>query len=608
MDAENFVRWALDDSRTLEERYTTELLVEVGVNWWLRDHNMYKHEGFETILERNRQRALNPAYEPRYTEESLRRTAEKAALFKMWSAYGGLEDRPVRDIKVLQFFPVEDLRLNRVEVADISVLTQMPRLRSLHLGSLICEDLRPLANCTQLKELYLTLHKHWPNVTGLERLTQLEVLSLTGNLLAFEAGISWTHVRTGILKCEPLAARSVRDLPQLPACQELTLGGIERLDGIESFPALRNLTIETDVRDFTPLQALTELTCFTCKASEPLDIAPLTRLPKLLFASFDTRYKASLRAQRPRDFSTLIDAPQLREVVVEGCAPVKTEVAALNAGLPSWDDLFLLPEPRELKPLRVIVAPHQKLPRRPAQFIGTDEPAMIDKGLRQCEERWVQRYVKRSLNKRLGCSDWGEITTNGMARGLGVTIEAFSMVDKLPKFLEATRAVLAKLRPEYQATVMIHLKAPQREPTPAELELEEKFREEQDNAEFERRQREQEEYLERLHRYELKKQEGQAIKPEEFAPGAKKPLPPAPWEVEDEEEDSDDPHSGDLAIKKKPEPPPQFLDDEHPLADNYRLMAELTLTEAWFTDRDKSLVTYLLGRAPDLVIPSEETK
>ena len=32
MDSEDFIRWALDPARTVEERYTTELLVEQSVN------------------------------------------------------------------------------------------------------------------------------------------------------------------------------------------------------------------------------------------------------------------------------------------------------------------------------------------------------------------------------------------------------------------------------------------------------------------------------------------------------------------------------------------------------------------------------------------------
>src|ERR1039458_3962344 len=119
----------------------------------------------------------------------------------------------------------------------------LPNLRVLKFGSSQCEDLRPLARCVQLRELELTTgiswwrnRSQWPGVSGLEKLVQLEKLSLAGNLLAFPRGIAWPNVRVATLKCEPLAVRCLRDLPQLSACEFLTLGGVERLDGIEAFP------------------------------------------------------------------------------------------------------------------------------------------------------------------------------------------------------------------------------------------------------------------------------------------------------------------------------------------------------------------------------------
>ena len=144
----------------------------------------------------------------------------------------------------------------------------------------------------------------------------------------------------------------------------------------------------------------------------------------------------------------------------------------------------------------------------------------------------------------------------------------------------------------------------QPEPTPAQVELEKQFRDEQEEADWERRQQEQKEYLERLHRYELKKQLGAKIKPEEFVPPPPAPLPDPPWEGDEED---DELSWGDVAVKKKPDPPPSWLDDEHPLADHYRLMAHLTLSEVWFMPHHRDIAVYLMGREPDMEIP-EETK
>ncbi len=609
MDTEAFVRWALDDARAVEERLTVELLVEEALGQWHARRQTGCFEPWKIKQERDRQRNLNPAYEPRYSEENLRRAAEVLAEKTSWSKSTYFQERPLRDLQALRFLTaLEDVKLGGTEIADLTPLTELPRLRVLHFGSTTCEDFRPLVRCVHLRELSLSMGVHWPEVAGLEQLAQLEQLSLAGNLLVFARGLVWPRVRCGALDCSPLAARNVRDLPKFPRCEFLSLAGVERLDGIEDFPRLRNLRLTGRVRDFAPLAALQELTWFACNAAEPLAVSPLAGLPKLLFAAFKTQHNFGLDHAPPRDFSPLTDAPQLRELQVIGCPPVDTEVAALNSAFAPWDEIFLAPEPRPLPPLRVIVAPSQTFPRRPDIHRSPGEPDLIDGGVRECEARWVNRFVTRAITRQLDDADWGQVRTYGTARSAFVTIESFAVVERLPEILNATRRALARLRHDYEAGFMIALKAPKLEATPAQRQLEKQFEEEQDQAEFERRQREYQEYLERRRRYDLKKEDGRTIRPEEFAAPAPTPLPPPPWERDDEEDDSNNDDAGDVLVKKKPDPPPSWLDDEHPLAANYRLMGHLTLAEAWFSAHDQSLVAYLMGREPDLIIPEEQPK
>jgi hypothetical protein len=614
MDSEAFIRWALDDARTVEERYTTEILVEQGVSWWNSRHKIYIHESWEERRERQRQRLLNPAYEPRYSEDSLRKTAEVLPEFKSWSCHCGYEERPLRDLKVLAFLTnLEDLRINHVEVTDVSVLVRLPRLNILHFSSTKCDDLRPIARCAQLRELVLgwSMHgtgEHWPEVTGLEQLTQLETLSLIGNLLAFERGITWPKVRRATLKCQPVPARSVRDLPQLPACEFLTLAGVKRLDGIEAFPRLRNLKLETDVVSFAPLEGLTALTCFTCSSFEPLDIAPLTRLPKLQFAAFDARFQFNLRVIKPRDFSQFAEAPRLRELQVTNCPPVEEEVKTLNPLLLPWDDVLLAEQPRPLPPkLRMITAPANQFPQRNAVQFDPGDDGLPDDGLRACEGRWVGRFVEKLISAKLGCTDWGSATADGNYRRFSVIIESFAIVDKLPLIVEAMREALTRLRSDYEADFMISLKAPPPPPTPAQEQLEKQFRDEQEEADWERRQRDRETYLQQLHRMDVKKQLGEPVKPEDFVPPAPLPLPSPPWERDEDDEDGDDNSGiGGVKLKEKPEPPPDPWDDDHPLAENYRMMAHLTLSELWIIAYARDLAAYLMGRQPDEEIPEEK--
>src|ERR1051325_6603114 len=181
-----FVKWALAEARTVDERFTVELLVEEVMSHWHARHKTGKFEGWEAGAERNRQRNLNPAYEPRYSEEDLRRAAEIWATRSTWSKSTYLNQRPVRDLQALRFLTaLEEVNLSGAEVWDLGPLTELPRLRVLELHSTTCEDYRPLARCKYLRVLTLAFGVNWPEVAGLENLDQLETLILKGNLLSF---------------------------------------------------------------------------------------------------------------------------------------------------------------------------------------------------------------------------------------------------------------------------------------------------------------------------------------------------------------------------------------------------------------------------------------
>ncbi|MFN7140342.1 MAG: hypothetical protein ACK4UN_13480, partial [Limisphaerales bacterium] len=66
MDAEQFVRWALDPSRNLEELYTTELVVEQALGI-LRARGLEPHISIDDMIAQNRRRALNPAHRANFT-------------------------------------------------------------------------------------------------------------------------------------------------------------------------------------------------------------------------------------------------------------------------------------------------------------------------------------------------------------------------------------------------------------------------------------------------------------------------------------------------------------------------------------------------------------
>ncbi len=606
MNAEAFITWALDSSRSTEERYTTLLLVERGVDFWNSHHNTGVYRNWCQQSEEQRQRRLNPAFDPRYSEEDLVRACEMLPKINTWYHHG-YSQRPLRDLTAFGFLTeMESMGINNSEVTDLTPLARITALHTLDFSSAFCDDFSPLARCLGLRNLNLSIGVRWPDVTGLEALEEIETLSLVGNLLAFAPGVAWPNVRRGTLVCSPLCARNVDALPFFPRCEFLTLAGVDRLDGIERYaPRLRNLTLTGPVRSLAPLASLSKLTWLSYGGDRPRDVSPLARLPQLhaviFSASPDFQHPA-----KPRDYCPLAAAPALRELTVLGCPPVEMEVAALKAGLPPCDDLWLAESPRSIPPLRFIVAPTNKAPRRASHHRAPGEPDLADTGVRTCEGLWVKDYAARIVRERLGHDEWGTVTANGEFRTVMATVESFDIVEKFREIVEAIRFVLASLRHDYHASVMIALRVPPPKATPAQQQLEEQFRNAQDRADFEQRQRDDAEYLEKLHLHELAQQEGDPVKPEEYAPADPEPPLVPPWEQEDDEEE-DDSHSGDIgiAIKKKPDPPPSWSDDEHPLADNYRLLATLTLGELWCLPHQRDIALYLMHRAPDEEIPEE---
>ena len=607
MNQKAFMEWALANERTPEERFTVEILIDDVMYLWHRNHKTGINEDWRVRSNRDRKRFFNPAYVPGYSEEHLARAAEVLDGLKSWSLRSSSQSRPIRDLKAFTFFTkMQKVELGLCEVSDASPLAEMPRLTELAFGSAVCEDFQFLARCRELRILSVNLSTLWPEAAGLEALQQLETLHLSGNLLALPPGIVWPKVRVGTLGCTPLAARRVADLPRMPACEFLTLSGVCSLEGIEHFPRLRNLTLTGPVKHLGPLERLSNLTCLAYHGAEPRDIKPLARLPRLLCVSFTSHHTYGLDKAPPRDYLPLTDAPQLRELHVTGCPPVEAEVATLNTVFAGWDNLLLAEKPRPVPVPRLVVGPLNKHLQRPEVALDPDDAGLPDKGLRACEGRWVARFIERTVTAKLdGHADWGKVDAYGEDRSFWLRITSFGVVEKLPLILDGAREAIARLRHDYFGTFLISLEAPKIEPTPAQRELEARFRKEDDEWESENRQREWLERLDRIYRHDLKQQAGEKVNPREFSAPPPGEHPPAPWEQEEEAEDDDASEFGDVAVKKKPDPPPSWLDDGHPLADQYRMMGTVELDEIRAVNYAEHLFAYLMGRQPDLVIPEE---
>ena len=624
MDIEAFITWALAEQRTLEEKYTVECLVIDGLRNWHRLQKNYGYDGVEERIRLSREQSLNPAYLPDYSETDLRRATECMPAWKTWRF--GFE-RDLRDISAMVFFPhLEELHFTfHTQVEDWTPLTFLPKLRCLHIGhpgSLhnkdTCEDFTPIAQCRTLRELAISFCDPWPDFTGIDALDDLEILHLTGNLLALPRDVTFPNVKTASLHCKPLAMRDVRDMPNLPACESLTLSGAASLRGIEKMPALHSLTLVGAFKSYEPLTAAPGLLSLIVEPEsahnlreQPFDLTPVNRIPGLLFYQFGRPYEGYDLA---RDYSQLTDSPTLREIFVQGCIDVATEVGTINAGFLPWDDYLLAPEPTVLPDsVLFVVAPHDRFTGIP--FTGTTPAARwyASPGVRTCLSRWVNHRLSAALNLLIGHTDWGNITTSSVDHTLHITteIESFEVLPRIPEIVETVRRFNAALAIPAKPSLWIMLRIPPPESSDALKELEKELKKRRDDWESETRDREQAEYRNKLNRLRLQEEQGTPIDPDDYSPEEHPPFPQMEdllkekGLLHDEDDDQEDENYLGAGLEYKNL---SLIEDEnvHPLADAYRLSATITSDAIHFNTHNRDIAIHLMGRQPDIDIPKPE--
>ena len=438
----------------------------------------------------------------------------------------------------------------------------------------------------QLAEVTLDLDSPWPNLTALATLPALRELTFVGNILALADVPSLPAVESVVFGCGHEWTTPVRDLHALPAMPNvrlLTVGknscvnatGTTSLDGIERYPHLVNLTISGVFRDLRPLAALRELTCLTIFSELFTDLRPLASLPRLR--------ELTIIRERPLDIEPLSAAPALREVSLPRCLILATELGALHAGLQPSSEDFLAPEPRTLVPLRWFryKAQHEESAIIHNYVSGSDPRGKryaADPALGSAEHRWFAVELERRLTALLG-EGW-----DASDSGCFVTIVRYQDVQRLPEIVECLRRLSADcLDPVYYfICIEPHGDISQdgwrrpRKRRPGSLDwlerdttLDEELQEREDHR---RRRDEELRRLEREHRLEILKQQGQPIDPKDFSPptgidglGAPEPIE-EPDETEDDapagaasagfdanEDDEDDDAGG---IAEPPPPPP----------------------------------------------------
>jgi len=565
MKPEDFIGWALDPNRSIEEAYFAELVTEQGYDAWCTKHIKGWYRNWEERAEKHRKRRLNPAHRVQLEPQEV----ERAVLMLAEHNYLGLansQERPVRDITGLRFFPqLRKLRIGCGEIVDLAPLTALPELEEFDLWDAVVEDLRPVAALKKLRRLLVSIKEPWPLVEGWSGLTELEFLWWNGNLLVLEGLGPFPKVKDARIG-QGFTALPVRDLtrlPEMPVVERLEVGAVRRLDGVEKWPRLMELKLTGTFRDLTPLTQLPAVTHLEMWCDSRLNLEVLCRVPAL------RAFK--LWSLQPQEWFGLTDAPHLHEVTTDRCEANAKEVAALQEVLPAWDADFLMPTARPLPALEFIVVDqeqwlqqHRGLPEEVTFWDG-------NQALIKAEWNWFLGRVQGALDQRLG-RGWGK--TEHM-----ISVEQLEAAERLPEIITVIRELLATRRYPHRATLRIALVAPNlpkkpRPPESAESRLKEEIAEHKD---WERRSKEEAELRERAHKLRQLQEEGVKVDPEEFEPE------PEPPEVEELDADNET-----YADEDEGEP--------HLLADDYDLHAIVSEDRVVVHFRDVEVAERLMQR------------
>ena len=621
----NFVTWASDSARSADELFTVEVLLERMRGWphWpFRD----RQEPFDDRMKRLRARKFDPAYRSALPLDEIEQLQERAHTVTHFGGIGGVSDRPLRDVRALRFFPLlQEIRLDSSDISDLSPVASLKKVKNFSIGEY--DDVggcHPLvfAQCGEMPEverLDLALRHPWPDLRAVADWPALRELSFSGNLLAladvrelpaaeFLQAHKWVEHKTSL--------RDLRMFPAMPKVKRLSLQDTSSLNGIERYPTVVNLEIGGEFRDLTPLLALTNVTFLKLTGEYFTDLTPLTRMPKLREIVFVR--------ERPLDLAILSDAPELRRVQFERCAIMRTELAALNAGLPPEENDFRADKPRKLAPFKFfLVSKNNEAGRKfftqRHQAIDAERLKIYegDVAFAHAEARSATTILQAGLDRMLG-RGWGLIPQSHIGSTPGRIYLGFKRYQdtvRIREIIQLLREYSVRSRYPWIFGIMVEPHGDMTYELEQLKELEENAKEPeghwlkkycepdevlQENEEMSQRYEEKYELLEREHLYQLQGEPKNFVDPallqphHELESGDDEPDEEEQLPLTQSSSEDDDESSSGVAIAPPPPAPP----DTEDLSDQLRYAIQVfedcvTVDEGWH-----ERARYGLGEAP----------
>ncbi len=644
-----FTRWALDDARTLDERYLIFVICNScrDLEWKQRTPAQQQGRKSGTMeWHQWKQYFLNPLLIPPFGEADTELAAAMAPRLKTFSPMSGHEVRSLGDAgSVLAFFPaLEEISLGHCKIRDISFLRSLPNLRKLCLSSGEISDYSPLASCVELRHLTLRLGAagwnnfspphYWWDASPLAALTRLEHLEFSPNPAVLR-GLSFPVLKTAIFSGAHCIQPDCNHLPDMPQLTRLEMDHVQSLDGVGRFPSVNWIKVGGPLRDFGDIHTLPRLTCLEVHSIEgwPRDVSPLNQCPALVWVMFE--------GEVPRNYWPLAQAPRLCEVCVPRTPSVSLEVQAVNAALHPWDDIFKAPAPRPVPPLRFIAVDRDG--DRSVLPVSPVEPcaARVENGkLFERELLWMHHRVVAAAAKIAGpdvvpAHPQSGTSTYSYDRRISLHIERLEAVPCFPELLDAMRSALADSPHDWVIELYFNLRLTPLDMTDQQREWlrqieEARHRWDDDDDRVKRYTLTRDHIRETEFRLRVSQEEGETPDPEDFVPPeelteddqGRRVLVPSgaaaddeddpdfelkPFDEQEQNEDGDDDDGHTVATAPPPEPPEDFWEDPyaHPLADSYRFWATLTLgTFYHHLGGNLANVELLMRRPPDLYYPA----
>ena len=620
----DFIRWITDPVRTNDELFTVELLIE-RMRFWQHWPFRARRLDFDHEQKAKKERRFNPAYRPLLALDELEALQERADTVTHFGS-NGLSDRPLRDLTALSFFPaLENISISSVDVSDLSPLGSLPKLKgftlmeSPDLSGAGRFDFGQLGEKPALDHLRISLRQPWPDLSALARWPVIRELYYSGNLLALSEvetlpAAVVVQAQKWIQASTPL--RDLKAFPSMPKVKRLDLEPTFSLRGIERYPTVVNLELGGDFADLAPLEAMENVTYLKLTSEHFTDLTPLTRLPKLR--------ELVLVRERPIDLSPLTDAPQLRRIDFQRCATMRTELAALNAGLLPEAEDFLAKTPRPLGPLKFQLISKDNESGKNFQNRRYQELTEIrdsyydgDAALERAEARSFLSILFAELNRLLG-RRWGIVNVEQATKAgrTHLDFKRYRDTVRIREIIQLLRELSARSRFPWAFDIMVEPHGDMSYEMEELAELEEKAKQPEghwlaeylkpeavleESKEEERHYKEKYEILEGEHLYKLQQQQGQTIDPN---------LTPGPNDNENEDDEADDEEeleegasqpvteedddAGGVAIAPPPPAPPDTEDLSQQLRYAVVLFEDCMLVSEGWADRAR----YGLGEAP----------